>query len=166
MSGYPKVGITIKGVVVGIGRARMGPRGMLGGLLATTALSLVVAPMSANASGGYTLSCQGTSPVPVVPNSTVVCARPDKPTDDDGTYTFTYNPPLRCGGTGTFMVMASGPEMQIGQASGSYVTAGPGLVVTFSYTAIEIGVPPAIETHTVNLNIDCTTGATTGSLSE
>ena len=159
MSGYPKVGINYQGVVVG-------PRIVIGAMLTTAALSLSVAPISANASGGYTLSCQGTSPVPVVPSSTVRCVRPEKASDDDGTYTFTYNPPLRCGTAGTFTVMATGPEMQSGQASGSYVPAGPGLAVTFSYTVIEFSVPPAIESHNVNLNIDCTTGVTTGTLSE
>lgn len=138
----------------------------MGAVLTTAALSMSIAPISANASGGYTLNCQGTSPVPVVPNSTVRCNRPDKPSDDDGPYTFTYNPPLVCGGSGTFTVMASGGEMQIGQASGSYVTAGGSIVLTFTYTALELGVPPAIEMHTVNLNIDCSTGVTLGTLSE
>jgi len=138
----------------------------MGAVLTTAALSLSIAPISANASGGYTLNCQGTSPVPVVPNSTVQCNRPEKPSDDDGAYTFTYSPPLVCGGSGTFTVMVSGGEMQIGQASGTYVTGGPGISLAFTYTALELGVPPAIETHRVNLNIDCSTGVTLGTLSE
>jgi hypothetical protein len=166
MSGYPKVGIHIKGVVVGISRRRIKPRAVAGAVLATAAMSLLVAPVGANASGGYTLSCQGASPVPVVPNSSVTCLRPGKPSDDDGPYVFSYSPPLTCGASGTFSVTAAGGEMQIGPANGSYVTVGTSISLTFSYIALETGVPPAVETHNVALTIDCLTGATTGTLSE
>ena len=145
---------------------RIKRRRAVAGVLTTVALAVLAAPVGAHASGGYTLNCQGTSPVPVVPSSSVTCVRPGKPSDDDGAYTFTYNPPLRCGATGPFTVMATGPEMQIGQASGSYITSGTTIVLVFSYTALDLGVPPAVETHTVNLQIDCTSGATFGTLSE
>jgi hypothetical protein len=134
--------------------------------LAGLALSAFVAPTSANASGGYTLNCQGTSPVPVVPNSSVMCARPDKPSDDDGAYVFTYSPPMTCGATGTFNVNVTGGERQIGSGSGSYITAGGHIHNTFSYMVLETSLPPAIETHTVSLDIDCSSGLTLGSLSE
>ena len=142
------------------------PHTVVGAVLAAAALSLLVAPTSANASGGYTLNCQGGSPVPVVPNSSVTCVRPGTPSDDDGGYVFTYSPPLTCGGAGAFSVTAAGGEMQVGPGNGSYVTAGTTINLTFSYFALDKSVPPALETHTVNLQIDCNTGATFGTLSE
>lgn len=133
---------------------------------AAASSSLLLVPGSAGASGGYTLGCSGSSPVPVVPNSSVVCSRAGTPSDDDGPYTFSYSPSLVCGGAGMFNVTATGPEMQIGPGSGSYTTAGGTIVATFSYFVLEKSVPPAFETHNVQLFINCATGATSGSLSE
>jgi len=134
--------------------------------LATVALSAILVPTGASASGGYTLGCNGTSPVPVIPNSFVTCTRGEIKSDDDGAYAFTYNPPLTCGGSGNFTVSAAGPEGQLAPGSGSYTTAGPFVTVTFSYLVLENSVPPAVERHNFALRIDCLTGATTGTLSE
>lgn len=128
--------------------------------------SLLLAPVAANASGPYTLSCSGASPVPIVPTSSVTCTRSGTPSDDDGAYTFAYNAPLTCGAAGTFTVAASGPEGQIAPGNGSDVTAGPIITATFSYLVLDTGAPPPVEQHNVVLNIDCSTGITTGSLSE
>jgi hypothetical protein len=162
MSSYPYVGITIKGVGFMGGIVRTGARLVLAAL----AMSMVLVPASANASGGYTLSCQGASPVPVVPNSNVTCVRPEKASDDDGAYVFTYSPPMTCGAAGTFSVTVTGGEMQIGPANGSYVTTAGHIHANFTYTVLEKSVPPAIEMHSVALDIDCATGVTVGTLSE
>jgi len=136
-------------------------------------LSLVVAPTGANASGGYTLTCTGTSPgVPApVPSSFVTCTRPGTPSDDDGAYAFSYNAPLVCGGSGNIFVAPAGPEGSLTPFSpGSYVTVPPPptptMLVTFSYFVLENTTPPTVEQHNVKLAIDCVTGATTGTLSE
>jgi len=134
--------------------------------LVLVASSVFFVPSGANASGGYTLACSGSSPVPVVPNSSVGCAKAGTPSDDDGAYLFTYSPALVCGPPGTSSVTAAGGEMQLGPASASYSTLGGIMRVTFTYTALEKSIPPAVETHKVALDIDCSTGLTTGSLSE
>ena len=146
-------------------------RSVVGAVLGAAAVSLVVAPTSSNASGGYTLSCSGTSPgVPApVPSSFVTCTRPGTPSDDDGAYAFSYNPPLACFGSGSFTVAPAGPEGSLTPfGTGSYVTtpAPPTMLVTFSYFVLEPTTPPSVEQHNVKLSIDCLTGATTGTLSE
>jgi len=140
---------------------------------ATAGLTVALVPVGAHASGGYTLSCSGTSPgVPApVPGSFVTCTRPGTPSDDDGAYAFNYNAPLACGGSGSFTVAAAGPEGPLLPFGlGSYVTTPPPgpptMAVTFSYLVLENSTPPTIEQHNVKLTIDCLTGATTGTLSE
>jgi hypothetical protein len=135
---------------------------------ALVALSLVAGPTGAQASGGYSLSCQGSSTVfdSMIRDSTVRCTRSGISSDDDGPYQFSYGAGIDCWASGGVTVSVTGGEMQIGPASGSYVGSSTAVHVAFSYFALERSTPPAIETHTVALDIDCFSGAATGTLSE
>jgi hypothetical protein len=130
------------------------------------ASSLFFAPSNAGASGPESTSCSGTSssaPLSFT-SSTVICTGAP---DDNGTYTFRYALPLDCSSRtgGTFKVVATGGEPGLA-GSGSY-TVNPliSITATFTYTALDTILPP-VETHLVQLQITCVSGATTGVLAE